>query len=53
MSATQNAVSPKIEIETEWVNQSGQYRTFRVWLTEGWSQSFLQVNKGAGWVTLY
>jgi hypothetical protein len=53
MNATQNAAAPKIQIEMEWTGKDGQYRSFRYWMTEGWSQSFMQVNKGNGWVTLY
>jgi hypothetical protein len=53
-TATKNAVSPEITIDMEWAGRDGnKYRSFRYWMTEGWSQSFMQVNKGYGWVTAY
>jgi len=53
-SATLNSVNPAIRLEHEWTGKHGrQYRSFRLWLTEGWSQPFLQVLTIMGWETLY
>lgn len=52
ISATQAAATPVISIISEWSGKDGQYRTFRYWMTEGWSNSVMQVNRGNGWVTL-
>lgn len=53
-SATANSVRPSYQVSAPWIGKHGhEYRTFRVWQTEGWSQSFLQRKDGEIWTTLY
>jgi hypothetical protein len=53
-TALENAIAPAIDITGQWTGQDGKsYRSFRYWLNEGWSQSFMQVQESFGWVTLY
>jgi hypothetical protein len=51
MNATENAANPKINIEMEWTAKGSQWRSFRIWMHEGWSQSFLQKLTPQGWAT--
>lgn len=55
MTATANAITPKVQIENEWTGKDGRkFRSFRYWMNEGWSQSFLQeFTEVTGWRTLY
>ena len=53
-TALENAIAPAINITGTWTGNDGKtYRSFRYWLNEGWSQSFVQVQEITGWVTLY
>ena len=53
-TALENAIAPAINITGTWTGNDGKtYRSFRYWLNEGWSQSFMQVQEITGWVTLY
>ena len=53
-TALQNAIPPATTCSTPWAGKDGKmYRSFRYWLIEGWSQSFLQVQVGQNWQTLY
>jgi len=52
-TATENAVNPTIEYSEVWNKNNELYRTFKIWMTEGWSKSFLQQFVGGGWKTLY
>ena len=53
-TALENAIAPAIKITGTWTGNDGKtYRSFRYWLNEGWSQSFMQVQEITGWVTLY
>ncbi len=53
-AALENAIAPAINITGTWTGNDGKtYRSFRYWLNEGWSQSFMQVQEITGWVTLY
>ena len=53
-TALENAISPTLDITGSWVGKDGKnYRTYRYWLNEGWSQSFMQVQEAWGWTPAY
>lgn len=53
-TALQNAIAPATTCSTPWAGKDEKmYRSFRYWINEGWSQSFLQVQVGHNWQTIY
>jgi hypothetical protein len=37
-------------VSNEWTGKDGKtYRSVRFWITDGWSNSFLQVKRSDGW----
>lgn len=45
--------NPKPDVCMEWHGNGHKFRSVRFWITEGWSNSFLQKWNGQTWVTLY